>query len=200
MVAMEEEVSAAMEEVRNDVSDKAEDMTRSKSTKDAASPAPAALPPEVMDAAGNGPDRARAPPARHGRNASWASGRIPSRGGARACPRGLPARDCHCFSGELPLGILSFKEDARDAETDRQRHRRPLPARGLCFCRATKLRAVRPRAALRWHRRLCREVDISLEEAQAVLAALVLLAGEGKQNAAYALAEAPQPARARTSL
>ena len=27
-----------------------------------------------------------------------------------------------------------------------------------------------PRAALRWHGRLCREVDVSLEEAQAVLA------------------------------
>jgi hypothetical protein len=46
-----------------------------------------------------------------------------------------------------------------------------------------------PRAALRWHARLCREVDISLEEAQAVLTALVLLTGERKQNAAYALAE-----------
>jgi hypothetical protein len=32
-------------------------------------------------------------------------------------------------------------------------------------------------------------VDVSLEEAQAVLAALVLLAGERKTNAAYALAE-----------
>jgi hypothetical protein len=46
-----------------------------------------------------------------------------------------------------------------------------------------------PRAALRWHARLCREVDVSLEEAQAVLAALVLLAGERRHNAAYALAE-----------
>jgi hypothetical protein len=46
-----------------------------------------------------------------------------------------------------------------------------------------------PRAALRWHARLCREVDVTLEEAQAVLAALALLAGERKQNAAYALAE-----------
>jgi hypothetical protein len=45
------------------------------------------------------------------------------------------------------------------------------------------------RAALRWHGRLCREVDVSLEEAQAVLAALVLLASDRKQNAAYALAE-----------
>jgi hypothetical protein len=46
-----------------------------------------------------------------------------------------------------------------------------------------------PRTALRWHGRLCREVDLGLEEAQAVLAALVLLAGERKTNAAFALAE-----------
>jgi hypothetical protein len=45
------------------------------------------------------------------------------------------------------------------------------------------------RAALRWHGRLCRDVDVSLEEAQAVLAALALLAGERKRNAAFALAE-----------
>jgi hypothetical protein len=47
----------------------------------------------------------------------------------------------------------------------------------------------RRRPALRWRGRLCREVDGSLEEAQAVLAALVLLAGERKRNAALALAE-----------
>jgi hypothetical protein len=35
-----------------------------------------------------------------------------------------------------------------------------------------------PRAALRWHGRLCREVVVSLEEAQAILAALVVMAGE----------------------
>jgi hypothetical protein len=46
-----------------------------------------------------------------------------------------------------------------------------------------------PRAALRWHGRLCREVDVSLEEAQAILAALVVMAGERKGNAAYALAD-----------
>jgi hypothetical protein len=46
-----------------------------------------------------------------------------------------------------------------------------------------------PRAALRWHGRLCREVDVSLEEAQATLAALVLMAGERKGNAAFALAD-----------
>jgi hypothetical protein len=46
-----------------------------------------------------------------------------------------------------------------------------------------------PRLALRWHGRLCREVNLSLEEAVAVLAALSLLVGERKQNAAYALAE-----------
>lgn len=38
-----------MEEVPNDVSDEAEDMTSSKGTKDAASPTPTALPTEVMD-------------------------------------------------------------------------------------------------------------------------------------------------------
>jgi hypothetical protein len=37
--------------------------------------------------------------------------------------------------------------------------------------------------------RLCREVDVSLEEAQATLAALVLIAGERKSNAAFALAD-----------
>jgi hypothetical protein len=46
-----------------------------------------------------------------------------------------------------------------------------------------------PRAALRWHGRLCREVDVSLEEAQATLAALVLMAGDRKENAAFALAD-----------
>jgi hypothetical protein len=42
------------------------------------------------------------------------------------------------------------------------------------------LRKIRGRAALRWHGRLCREVDVSLEEAQAILATLVLMAGERK--------------------
>jgi hypothetical protein len=46
-----------------------------------------------------------------------------------------------------------------------------------------------PRAALRWHGRRCREVDVSLEEAQATLAALVVMAGERKGNAAFALAD-----------
>jgi hypothetical protein len=45
------------------------------------------------------------------------------------------------------------------------------------------------KAALRWHGRYCREVDVTLEEAQAVLAALALLAGDRKRNAAFALAE-----------
>lgn len=39
------------------------------------------------------------------------------------------------------------------------------------------------------HGRLCREVNVSLEEAQATLAALVLMAGEPKGNAAFALAD-----------
>ena len=59
----------------------------------------------------------------------------------------------------------------------------------LCLLLRDKAPERFSRAALRWHGRLCREVDVSLEEAQAVLAALVLLAGERKQNAAYALAE-----------
>jgi hypothetical protein len=42
---------------------------------------------------------------------------------------------------------------------------------------------------LRWHGRFCREVDLGLEEAQAVLAALLVLAGERKPNAALSLAE-----------
>ena len=41
---------------------------------------------------------------------------------------------------------------------------------------------------------------MSLEEAQAVLAVLVLLAGERKQNAAYALAELLSPAGVEASL
>ena len=45
------------------------------------------------------------------------------------------------------------------------------------------------RAAVRWHGRFCREAQVDLEEAQAVLAALALLAGEHKRNAAFALAE-----------
>jgi hypothetical protein len=59
----------------------------------------------------------------------------------------------------------------------------------LCLLLRDKQPAQYPRAALRWHGRLCREVDVSLEEAQAVLAALVLMAGERRQNAAFALAE-----------
>jgi hypothetical protein len=59
----------------------------------------------------------------------------------------------------------------------------------LCLLLRDKAPEKFPRAALRWHARLCREVDVSLEEAQAVLAALVLLAGDRKRNAAYALAE-----------
>ena len=46
-----------------------------------------------------------------------------------------------------------------------------------------------PASSPRWHGRLCKEVDVSLEEAQAILAALVVMASERKGNAAYALAE-----------
>jgi hypothetical protein len=59
----------------------------------------------------------------------------------------------------------------------------------LCLLLRDKAPDRFPRAALRWHGRLCREVDVSLEEAQAVLSALILLAGERKTNAAHALAE-----------
>jgi hypothetical protein len=59
----------------------------------------------------------------------------------------------------------------------------------LCLLLRDKKPERFPRAALRWHGRYCREVDVSLEEAQAVLAALVLLASERKRNAAFALAE-----------
>jgi hypothetical protein len=45
-----------------------------------------------------------------------------------------------------------------------------------------------PRAALRWHGCLCREVDVSLEEAQTILAALVLIADERKAARPFALA------------
>ena len=51
------------------------------------------------------------------------------------------------------------------------------------------VRRQRAPQRLRWHGRLCREVDVSLEEAQATLGALVLMAGERKENAAFALAD-----------
>jgi hypothetical protein len=59
----------------------------------------------------------------------------------------------------------------------------------LCLVLRHKVPEKFRRAAVRWHGRLCREADRGLEEAQAVLAALVLLAGDRKRNAAYALAE-----------
>jgi hypothetical protein len=59
----------------------------------------------------------------------------------------------------------------------------------LCLLLREKDPERYPRAALRWHGRLCREVDVSLEEAQATLAALALMAGERKGNAAFALAD-----------
>ena len=43
----------------------------------------------------------------------------------------------------------------------------------LCLLFRDKALERYARAALRWHGRLCREVDVSLEEAQAILAALV---------------------------
>jgi hypothetical protein len=59
----------------------------------------------------------------------------------------------------------------------------------LCLLLRDKAPERYPRAALRWHGRLCREVDVSLEEAQAILAALLVMAGERKRNGAFPLAE-----------
>ncbi len=59
----------------------------------------------------------------------------------------------------------------------------------LCLLLADKEPQRFGRAAVRWHGRFCREAQVDLEEAQAVLAALALLAGEHKRNAAFALAE-----------
>jgi hypothetical protein len=59
----------------------------------------------------------------------------------------------------------------------------------LCLLLRDKEPKRYPRPALRWHGRLCGEVDVSLEEAQAILAALGVMAGERKGNAAYALAD-----------
>jgi hypothetical protein len=67
-------------------------------------------------------------------------------------------------------------------------HRRLAGARAMPpACKEISARFGR--TALRWHARLCREVDVSLEEAQATLAALVLLAGQRKGNAAFVLAD-----------
>jgi hypothetical protein len=59
----------------------------------------------------------------------------------------------------------------------------------LCLLLRNKEPARYTQAALRWHARYCREAKVTFEEAQAVLAALALLAGERKRNAAFALAE-----------
>jgi hypothetical protein len=46
----------------------------------------------------------------------------------------------------------------------------------LCLLLCDRAPEKFPRAALRWHRRYCREVrDVTLEEAQAILATLALL-------------------------
>jgi hypothetical protein len=62
-------------------------------------------------------------------------------------------------------------------------------ALGLCLLLADKEPQRFGRAVVRWHGRFYREAQVGLEEAKAVLAALALLAGERKGNAAYALAE-----------
>ena len=63
----------------------------------------------------------------------------------------------------------------------------------LCLLLRDKAPERYPRAALRWHGRLCREVDVSLEEAQAILAVLAVMAGDRRANAAYALADLLSP-------
>jgi hypothetical protein len=59
----------------------------------------------------------------------------------------------------------------------------------LCLLLADKAPQRFGRAAVWWHGRFCREAQIDLEEAQAVLAALALLAGDRNRNAALGLAE-----------
>jgi hypothetical protein len=67
------------------------------------------------------------------------------------------------------------------------------------FCSSTRRPTgsrVRP---FRWHGRYCREVDVTFEEAQAVLAALALLAGD-KAKRGLCSGRTPQPPRARASV
>jgi hypothetical protein len=52
----------------------------------------------------------------------------------------------------------------------------------LCLLLADKAPERFGRFALRWHGRYCREATIDLDEAQALLAALALLAGEGSET------------------
>jgi hypothetical protein len=52
----------------------------------------------------------------------------------------------------------------------------------LCLLLADKEPQRFGRAAVRWHGRFCREANVDLEEAQAVLAALGFLAGERKRT------------------
>lgn len=59
----------------------------------------------------------------------------------------------------------------------------------LCLLLRDKEPARFPRAALRWHGRLCREAGLSFEEAQAVLGTLALLAGPRARVAAFALGD-----------
>jgi hypothetical protein len=59
----------------------------------------------------------------------------------------------------------------------------------LCLLLAEKDPVRFERAALRWHGRLCREVKLTLGEAQVVLAALALLPSDRNGNAAFALAD-----------
>jgi hypothetical protein len=70
----------------------------------------------------------------------------------------------------------------------------------LCLLLRDKAPERYPRAALRWHGRLCREVDVSFEEAQAILAALVVHGRRAERERGVRSRGPAQPARARTSL
>jgi hypothetical protein len=59
----------------------------------------------------------------------------------------------------------------------------------LCLLLRDRAPARYTQAALRWHARYCREAKVTFEGAQAVLAALALLAGKRKRNAANPRAE-----------
>jgi hypothetical protein len=89
---------------------------------------------------------------------------------------------CTRFRRALDRGNIT---EALSAASERRRNE----ALELCLLLRDKAPERYLRAALRWHGRLCREVDVSFEEAQAMLAALAVMAGDRKGNAAYALAD-----------
>lgn len=70
----------------------------------------------------------------------------------------------------------------------------------LCLLLADKAPQRFGQAAVRWHGRFCREAQVDPEEAQAVLAALALLAGRAEAECRLRAGGASQPARAGASL